>query len=289
MKTTLNLREELNVSNATISNWLKTGVIPPYPNGRYFEVATYFEVIESIKNDYSKLQKRANRSKNEVITVKTSTITKDSTKNLIDNLQDSFQKSGLSLSEFMCELSVFLLVKKELIQFENGKITSENLDFTIFLENWKTKKTENLINLFDIFNEIDFPTNETDFLGSTYESLRSLGEKAISGAFYTPKIIIEDLDIPLNCSVLDPCAGTGTFLLNTIKKAHNPKLITLRDIDETALRIAKVNFALFFGQIHTLVHTEIENILNLKSHGKLVEVFRFYCNKSALRREIITN
>ena len=261
MKTTLNLREEFNVSSATISNWLKTGVIPPYPNGRYFEDAIYIEVIDSIKNNYSKLQKRANRSKNEVITVKTSTITRNSTKNLIDNLHNSFQKSGLSLSEFMCELSVFLLVKNKLIQFENDKITSKNLDFTIFLENWKTKKIENSINLFDIFNEIDFPTNETDFLGSTYESLRSLGEKAVSGAFYTPKSIVEDLDIPLNCSVLDPCAGTGTFLLNTIKKAHNPKLITLRDIDETALRIAKVNFVLFFGQIDMLVNTACKSIL----------------------------
>ena len=54
MKTTEHLRQELDVSGATINNWLKTGVIPAYPNGKkYFDDITYQRVL-TFKTRYGK-------------------------------------------------------------------------------------------------------------------------------------------------------------------------------------------------------------------------------------------
>ncbi len=272
MKTVFDIGKDLNVSRATIANWVKTGVIPSYPNGDFFEENVYNQIIIDIKNNYKKLQKRANRSNNTSVCLKNNASIAKNNKKSIEKIGFIFEKSGLSLSDFMCQLCIFFLEKHELIILKDKKINSENPDFTRFLINWNSDNHEKQaelfadfgVNLTEIANEDAVP----EFLGTIYESLRSIGEKSVSGAFYTPQKLVADIDIPLNCSVLDPCGGTGILLLNTLKKAHNPALITLRDIDKLALNIAKVNFCLFFGQIHTLINTEYGDILAAKNEGQ---------------------
>ncbi len=270
MKTTKQIRNELGVSSATIANWVKTGVIPPYPNGRYFDDATYSQVISGIKEDYNKLQKRANRSNNATATVNASTISTNKTKRIIELLLRIYQERQVSLSQFMFSLSVHFLEKKGLIYFNENEFHSSNPVFTCFLSNWESDYYSDLIKQ---FNQIDFPQDEVDFLGSIYESLRALNEKSTLGAFFTPQELIADIDVPLNATVLDPCGGTGTCLLGTIRKEHNPQKITIRDIDSLALNIAKVNFALFFNRIDTLINSEIKNILFDKTSHKAFDLF----------------
>ena len=270
MRTTEQIRKELGVSSATIANWIKTGVIPPYPNGRYFDDTTYTQVVGNIKNDFNKLQKRANRSNNETSTINVSTISTNNAKGIIELLLKIYQESQTSLSQFMFSLSLHLLERKGLVHINENGFYSSNKTFTNFLSNWKF---DNYFDLIKRFSEICFPEDEIDFLGSTYESLRTLNEKSTLGAFFTPHGLIADIDIPLDCTILDPCSGTGTFLLGVIKEEHNPQKITIRDIDSLALNIAKVNFALFFNRIDTTINIEIRNILFDKISEQAVDLF----------------
>ena len=261
MRTNEHIRKELGVSGATISNWVKTGIIPNYPNGEYFDEKTYECILNNIRNNFKKLRKRANRSNNSNSKVNSSTISNTATKNTIETLMSIFNGSEMSLSLFMFNLSLFFLIKKQLVKVIDNQIVSTNYGFTRFLSNWNQGENGICLNLIENFSTINFPEDEVDFLGSTYESLRTIKEKSNYGAFFTPRQIISDIDIPTDASVLDPCAGTGTFLLSIIKKEHLPNKITIRDIDNLALNIAKVNFALFFNQIRSTVNIEIKDIL----------------------------
>jgi type I restriction-modification system DNA methylase subunit len=273
MRTTEQIRIDLGVSGATISNWVKTGVIPPYPNGRFFDDSMYHSVIETIKIDHNKLQKRANRSNNTTISVNTSTISNIKTKIAVEKLAEIYRNIGCSLDEFMYGLSINLLIDKNLINLVADNIQTINPEFTIFLNSWKPEKNSIVELILEKIKIFDFLENETDFLGSTYESLRTMGDKAAFGAFFTPKELVADILIPTDSSVLDPCAGTGTMLLGILDKKHNPKRITIRDVDTLALKIAMVNFILFFDRIDVLVNTEIKDIIFDDNEKPLIDLF----------------
>jgi 16S rRNA G966 N2-methylase RsmD len=159
----------------------------------------------------------------------------------------------------MCGLSIYFLFQRGLIYLHKNKIKSSNIKFSKFISNWINNEHKNIVPLFAQFDDFIF-TYEADFLGATYESLRTVSDKSRLGAFFTPTHIICDIQIPTDQTVLDPCSGTGTILLNILNKDHIPKNITLRDIDPLALNIARVNFALFFNRVDALVNIEVKNI-----------------------------
>ena len=59
-------RDVLNVSLATVNNWIKTGIIPaPDKNGN-FTMKTFSETISYLKKTGIKLNSRANRSQSSI-------------------------------------------------------------------------------------------------------------------------------------------------------------------------------------------------------------------------------
>ncbi len=99
--------------------------------------------------------------------------------------------------------------------------------------------------------KINLPKNETDFLGIVYQSLMTEGSKNQKGSYYTPTNITKDITekIQENARILDPCCGTGSFLLSAAKKIKNPKNIYGYDLDENACFIAKINLIVEFKNI----------------------------------------
>lgn len=98
------------------------------------------------------------------------------------------------------------------------------------------------------------PERGKDLLGLLYISLRNLGSRKASGAYYTPDAIVGELVAALqqqmpdmrNKKILDPCCGTGNFLLH-LANCCEPENIYACDIDYTAIRIAKINLVLTCG------------------------------------------
>lgn len=70
-----------------------------------------------------------------------------------------------------------------------------------------------------------------------HEEQLDLSYKKQNGIFYTDcslaSLIIEDLDIPKNSIILDPCCGTGSFLISAINKGYSQVLGA--DLDEKAI------------------------------------------------------
>jgi type I restriction-modification system DNA methylase subunit len=81
-------------------------------------------------------------------------------------------------------------------------------------------------------------------LGFLYQSLLLEGKKSLSGSYYTPETIVNEIIkdyTKKDSKVLDPCCGTGQFLLAFSEVVENPQNIYGVDIDEIAVRIARLN------------------------------------------------
>lgn len=139
-----------------------------------------------------------------------------------------------NLKEIMHNLSLSFLINNKLLDNDlNTK--KENVKKLLF--------EYNKINIYKEILEISLPKNEKDILGIIYQSLQNEGNKNKSGSYYTPNFIVKDMlkNIKLenNKTILDPCCGTGMFLLGL--HSNNPENIYGFDIDEIAIEIAKVN------------------------------------------------
>lgn len=96
--------------------------------------------------------------------------------------------------------------------------------------------------------KMELPENEIDFLGIVYQSLLTEGAKNQKGSYYTPQNITQNITekIEENSKILDPCCGTGSFLLSLAKKIKNPQNLYGYDLDENACFIAKINLLVEF-------------------------------------------
>lgn len=96
----------------------------------------------------------------------------------------------------------------------------------------------------------DIPSDEWDLLGLVYQGLLSEGQKNRMGSYYTPQNIARqltsDLDFSQGQCFLDPCCGSGAFLLAA--PADSPCQLYGMDIDPIAVMIAKINLLLRYPQ-----------------------------------------
>lgn len=90
------------------------------------------------------------------------------------------------------------------------------------------------------------PADEWDLLGLVYQSTLYEGKKNITGSYYTPKEIVSAMTGEFNFSAgqtfLDPCCGSGAFLLSIEHAA--PEQLAGIDNDPTAVMIARINLLL---------------------------------------------
>ncbi len=96
----------------------------------------------------------------------------------------------------------------------------------------------------DLLNE-DLP-DEPDILGLVYESYLSEGQRNERGCYYTPRSIasdmLEGMDLSGGATLLDPCCGSGAFLLAA--DAPDPSQLCGIDADPMAVMLARTNLLL---------------------------------------------
>lgn len=80
-------------------------------------------------------------------------------------------------------------------------------------------------------------------ISDAYELSLSESYKNKEGIYYTPQYIVEDMmtsiDITDNKTFLDPCCGSGNFIIEAIKKGFSPENVYGFDTDKNAIAIAK--------------------------------------------------
>lgn len=238
------IQNRLNISLATVNNWIKTGVIPSPENG-YYTKDVYSNLIKTIENSNDRLQSRANRSNKNSSNIIFLGIKDKKRKELLFELVEEFKRNKLSVIESIACLGKQILIDNNLYDEKSE----------IYLKINKIYNGNNIFNNFHIENKND------DILGAFYQSIQSISSKSKDGSFYTPAEILTSITIPESAKVLDPCCGSGSILINTLSKNHNPDNIYAFDIDETALLICHINLILFFNNASISPHIKKHDLI----------------------------
>ena len=208
----LNVSQEIDyyskkffISNATVRNWEKLNIKPE-----------------------DRLTARANKKNSNKKFLPTEYFNDTKNISFVQSLIDYIELKNFDINSVIFSLAINLLTKKNLQNKSHvKKILSEYCNLKIIPE----------------FLKINLPENEIDILGIIYQSYLNEGKKNILGSYYTPKKIIENMTRNFNFSegqnFLDPCCGSGAFLISI--PAKNPNQIFGIDNDEIAVLIAKVN------------------------------------------------
>ena len=103
---------------------------------------------------------------------------------------------------------------------------------------------------------------ETDLAAIVYQALSGRGQRSESGSFYTPPAIASELVLsagkqaaaagPEAALMLDPCCGTGAFLLAFTASGGRPENAFGMDADPTAAFCAAANMILQHPDIETI-------------------------------------
>lgn len=105
-------------------------------------------------------------------------------------------------------------------------------------------------------SELNLPENEWDLLGLLYQSMLPEGRKNANGTYYTPeniaKSMTEAFDFSHGETFLDPCCGSGSFLLAL--PCPDPERIYGFEKDPVAVFIAKINLLLKYPEIEFTPH-----------------------------------
>lgn len=208
------MNKEVLVSKATKKNWKRLNV------------------------DSTELQKRLSKRANKRFSKKTFIPIEyfSNSKNL--EILEEILNYSKDIKTTIYSLGVNLLCANNLLDSDNPYISEILNGFH------KGEPDEKLL-------KIKIPQEEKDFLGIVYQSLLSEGTKNQKGSYYTPQKIIDEIDFaPVqDVKFLDPCCGTGSFLLFAADKIKNPQNIFGCDLDKTACFIAKINLIIKYKDI----------------------------------------
>ena len=142
------------------------------------------------------------------------------------------------------------------------------------------------------------PANEFDFIGTVYQCLLLEGSKNRMGSYYTPRIVsaymTRELDFSSGQKFLDPCCGSGSFLLSL--NCDDPDLLYGIDNDAAAVLIAKTNLLCKYRHSRFKPHIYCLNYLESDTLSKRDPIFdeRFdyiYTNPpwGAVTKETVTS
>jgi tRNA1(Val) A37 N6-methylase TrmN6 len=249
----------LGISTATVRNWVKCGYLQTFDeNAKYF---FHKRDIENVKfkilnGDLEKLNKRANKVKADRTFAPEEYIQDKIGFNELNSIVDFIKDNDIDLFSALLLVSLNLLKKEKILlevniqdviqkkdlSFVNKQIKEEIKSWLSEIEKGKIKEN------FSFLLNCDIP-EQRDILGFLYQSLLFEGQKSQSGSYYTPSNIVDEIIIEYvkkDSKVLDPCCGTGQFLLAFSDTIENPSNIYGIDFDKIAVRIARLNILIKF-------------------------------------------
>lgn len=255
--------EILGVSEATIRNWIKTGQIFHSPRLNDRRIGFDRKQIEQLKTDIqngktSRLNYRANKRNSTSTFIPIEQLTNKNLLPLLESYIGLINKNKLSIPTALFIHSLSVLKNANLadyeksiayiaeVKFKNKNIQKVIIDWNSELGNVNLSNYEELVAIDNVFSD--------DSLGVLYQSLLNEGQKSQGGSYYTPRKLISeiagDFAVQINSStkVLDPCCGTGQFLISFSKYVSNPLLLWGYDIDPIAVQIAKINLLKSYPQ-----------------------------------------
>lgn len=270
----------LGVSSATVRNWIRHNYLTPKEISSkklVFHSNQIKELKEKIAlGEVNRLNKRANKKGSSSTFIPDEYADNQEVISLVQKILENYRTNQLHKDKVLLVLAVNLLKSNNLVSYNKLSNLAE-LDYkndVIKNEiNWwlgiiEDKKIDK--NYADLLS-ISVP-NISDILGLVYQSLSTEGSKAEGGSYYTPKKIVDEIIdnyVQKNHLVLDPCCGSGQFLLSVSRKVKDPTKIWGFDIDEKAVRLARLNLILSFPDVDFEPHIYHKNTLTEMNHSGL--------------------
>ncbi|MGP1589757.1 MAG: TaqI-like C-terminal specificity domain-containing protein [Oribacterium sp.] len=273
--------EKLSVSTATIRNWVKLGRLSAadVPGRKLLfnkmDVESLVADIVSGKSD--KLTKRRNKKAVKGIDLYTDYIRDESGENIVIGAYlakkepSTYTESNIRVLLAHFALELYLQSANRPLQSINSYLAEHDDGFSILLQELlgtSIINEEDLLNL-PVPQFVQFQ----DFLGFIYISVNKIADRKITGSYFTPIDVVDHLMNNLSgylhsdkC-LIDPCCGTGNFLLAALKRGVPIENIFGNDIDEISVLITKLNF--FINGIHDLdlLNSHFKNVDSLKNEG----------------------
>lgn len=248
---------QLGISNASVRNWITHGYLNPIKdeNKVFFKYKDVVKLKSDINNgNINRLTSRANKRNANKTFIPEEYLTNKDNSILIESIVKYIISNKLDISTSLFILSITYGISEDVVNIQETNKNSNIFDFNTYsilnkqlekeLKDWFSTVKSNLeTKSYCKLLDFDLP-NEIDILGILYQSIMLEGEKAKTGSYYTPNYIVEEVvNDYLNEShkILDPCCGTGQFLLASARIIKEPKNIYGIDIDSIAVRIARIN------------------------------------------------
>lgn len=286
------LCNELSISMATGRNWIKLGkIIPEYTEGRnvFFSKGYVQELKKSIKSGTNDVLK-SRRNKKFIsgnglyhAYVSEESVNIPEIQKLLDLVSVQVpQLTDEQIQFLVAECAVQLLVQREkrvcdvednfLLAYIKEEISLGKYAGLIddLLEN-SGKAADFIAQFPDLFRVKYFLEEKEDILGLLYISCRNIGSRKATGSYYTPTKVVKQL-IGKLCErnkclegkrILDPCCGTGNFLLQLPKDFQVNEVYGI-DIDPISVKLTRLNMALKFQPEDIAVlyeHIKVRNFL----------------------------
>ena len=285
----------LSISTATGRNWIKLGkLLPdhiekrtPIFTAKY--VANLKKEIQSGNN--TALKSRRNKKYISGNALYNSYVS-DNCKVIIElqKLLAIVEENKIPLTEdvitlLLADCALHLFADKQNFKYKHNKnLLAKFLKHEISVNQYDTLigdliKNPNAAMDFCTKNPLLFEFNyhyeeSEDILGLIYISCKNIGNRKATGSYYTStkivKKLIEHLNITENDKVLDPCCGTGNFLLQLPKNVAVNNIYG-NDTDPISVIITRINVALKYSDTNVDMirqHiTEKNYLLDKQAHG----------------------
>ena len=266
---TLNdLCEMLSISTATGRNWVKLGKLVPDHIDKKMPIFTY-EYAQRIKEDIQSGNNAALKSRRNKKYVSGNALynsyVSDECRSIyeIQKLLAVLDSSDIEITEdllqaILADCALHLFAWKN-----NSDYCGKNDLLSLFLDN-KIKDfkysalVRDLIDNESVVRDIceKYPLlfkydycyePGEDILGLIYISCKNIGNRKATGSYYTStkvvKQLVSHLEIKSNDKVLDPCCGTGNFLLQLPDNLDFSYIFGV-DIDSISVKLTRINMAL---------------------------------------------
>lgn len=281
----------LSISTATGRNWIKLGKLTP----EYTEKKTPYFSRNYVSNLYNNLHSGENKAlksrrnkkyvsgnsfyksyvseKCQNVSVLQKLLT------LVSNYEVDLTNSYIQLLVADCALHLFAYKNKiELVDNQNLLLQFLQEEFSIgaydelvkdLIDN--TKDALFFCKKYPLLFSMDYvyEANE-DILGLIYISFKNIGNRKASGSYYTSTKVVKQLIGKLNFmnskKILDPCCGTGNFLMQL--PDHIPfDYIYGNDIDPSSIKITRLNMALKYEKPLSSIYEHITELNFLTNYN----------------------
>ncbi len=245
----------LDVSSGTIRNWLRTGLLPPL-GGKPVSIAV--DAVEKLRRELGsgssmKLRSRANKRRASAAFAPSEYAGDRTFSRRVAAVAALARSRRLNVEKVLCFAALRLLAERGEVELSSAlaPLLWRRRNMARIMEPWLRRVGPPGAAHCRVF-ELAEPGEEGDFLGFLYQSLSRTGLKSAQGRYYTPDRLVAASLRPAAgkvSSFLDPCCGTGTYLVHAARLLQlPPESIHGVDLDPVAVRIARINLLLEFPE-----------------------------------------